>query len=147
RRAATLVELPGLPDPVGDGGARAVDRARRDAVSVHATRGQGRRGGRPDDGAGGDQRRRQRRPGPAWRPPHRAADDPRADPVGPARRGAGGLSARVAAVPGANRGIGRAIAAALAAGGFTVAASARDPASLADTVAEAAKAGGTVVPL
>jgi NAD(P)-dependent dehydrogenase (short-subunit alcohol dehydrogenase family) len=57
------------------------------------------------------------------------------------------LSARVAAVTGANRGIGRAIAVALAAGGFTVAASARDPASLAGTVAEAGKAGGTVVPL
>ncbi len=57
------------------------------------------------------------------------------------------MSAQVAAVTGANRGIGRAIAVALAAGGFTVAASARDPASLADTVAEAGKAGGTVVPL
>jgi NAD(P)-dependent dehydrogenase (short-subunit alcohol dehydrogenase family) len=57
------------------------------------------------------------------------------------------LSARVAAVTGANRGIGRAIAVALAAGGFTVAASARDPASLADTVAEAGKADGTAVPL
>jgi NAD(P)-dependent dehydrogenase (short-subunit alcohol dehydrogenase family) len=57
------------------------------------------------------------------------------------------LSARVAAVTGANRGIGRAIAVALAAAGFTVAASARDPASLAGTVAEAGKAGGTAVPL
>jgi len=57
------------------------------------------------------------------------------------------LSTRVAAVTGANRGIGRAIAVALAAGGFTVAASARDPASLADTVAQAGKAGGTAVPL
>ncbi len=57
------------------------------------------------------------------------------------------MSARVAAVTGANRGIGRAIAVALAAGGFTVAASARDPASLAGTVAEAGKAGGTAVPL
>jgi NAD(P)-dependent dehydrogenase (short-subunit alcohol dehydrogenase family) len=57
------------------------------------------------------------------------------------------LSARVAAVTGANRGIGRAIAVALAAGGFTVAASARDPASLAGTVAQARKAGGTAVPL
>ena len=54
---------------------------------------------------------------------------------------------RVAAVTGANRGIGRAIAVALAAGGFTVAASARVPASLAGTAAEAGKAGGTVVPL
>ena len=57
------------------------------------------------------------------------------------------MSARVAAVTGANRGIGRAIAVALAAGGFTVAASARDPASLAGTVAEAGEAGGTAVPL
>jgi NAD(P)-dependent dehydrogenase (short-subunit alcohol dehydrogenase family) len=57
------------------------------------------------------------------------------------------LSTRVAAVTGANRGIGRAIAVALAADGFTVAASARDPASLADTVAQAGKAGGTAVPL
>ena len=53
----------------------------------------------------------------------------------------------MAAVTGANRGIGRAIAVGLAATGFTVAASARDPASLADTVAEAGKAGGTAVPL
>jgi len=57
------------------------------------------------------------------------------------------LSAQVAAVTGANRGIGRAIAVALAASGFTVAASARDRVSLADTVAEAGKAGSTVVPL
>ena len=57
------------------------------------------------------------------------------------------MSAQVAAVTGANRGIGRAIAVALAASGFTVAASARDPASLAGTVAEAGKAGGTAVPL
>ena len=53
----------------------------------------------------------------------------------------------MAAVTGANRGIGRAIAVALAASGFTVAASARDPASLAGTVAAAGKAGGTAVPL
>lgn len=53
----------------------------------------------------------------------------------------------MAAVTGANRGIGRAIAVGLAASGFTVAASARDPAGLADTVAEAGKAGGTAVPL
>ena len=57
------------------------------------------------------------------------------------------MSTRVAAVTGANRGIGRAIAVALAAGGFTVAASARDPASLAGTVAQAREAGGTAVPL
>ena len=54
---------------------------------------------------------------------------------------------RVAVVTGANRGIGRAVTVALAAAGFTVAAAARDPASLADTVAEAAKAGGSAVPL
>ena len=52
----------------------------------------------------------------------------------------------VAVVTGANRGIGRAITVALAAGGFTVAASARDPASLAETVAKAGQAGGTAVP-
>jgi NAD(P)-dependent dehydrogenase (short-subunit alcohol dehydrogenase family) len=57
------------------------------------------------------------------------------------------VSTRVAAVTGANRGIGRAITVTLAADGFTVAASARDPASLADTVEEAGKAGGTAVPL
>ena len=57
------------------------------------------------------------------------------------------MSTQVAVVTGANRGIGRAIAVGLAATGFTVAASARDPASLADTVAEAGKAGGTAVPL
>jgi NAD(P)-dependent dehydrogenase (short-subunit alcohol dehydrogenase family) len=56
------------------------------------------------------------------------------------------VSTRVAAVTGANRGIGRAITVALAAGGFTVAASARDRASLAGTVAEAGEAGGTAVP-
>jgi NAD(P)-dependent dehydrogenase (short-subunit alcohol dehydrogenase family) len=53
----------------------------------------------------------------------------------------------VAVVTGANRGIGRAITVALAAAGFTVAASARDPASLAGTVAEASQAGGTAVPV
>ena len=55
--------------------------------------------------------------------------------------------APVAVVTGANRGIGRAITVALAAAGFTVAASARDPASLAGTVAEASQAGGTAVPV
>jgi len=50
----------------------------------------------------------------------------------------------VAVVTGANRGIGRAITVALAAAGFTVAAGARDPASLADTVQEA---GDAVVPV
>jgi len=58
-----------------------------------------------------------------------------------------GATGPVAVVTGANRGIGRAITVALAAAGFTVAASARDPASLADTVAEAGKAGGTAVPV
>ena len=53
----------------------------------------------------------------------------------------------VAVVTGANRGIGRAIAVAFAAAGYAVAAAARDPASLADTVAEAGKAGGTAVPM
>jgi NAD(P)-dependent dehydrogenase (short-subunit alcohol dehydrogenase family) len=53
----------------------------------------------------------------------------------------------VAVITGANRGIGRAITVALAAAGFTVAASARDPASLADTVKEADQAGGTAVPV
>ena len=57
------------------------------------------------------------------------------------------MSTRVAVVTGANRGIGRAITVALAAGGFTVAASARDPAGLAGTVEEAGRAGGTAVPL
>ena len=59
--------------------------------------------------------------------------------------------APVAVVTGANRGIGHAITVALAAAGFTVAASARDPASLAATVAAAAaaadKAGGTAIPV
>ena len=54
--------------------------------------------------------------------------------------------APVAVVTGANRGIGRAITVALAAAGYTVAASARDPASLDATVAAADKAGGTAVP-
>src|SRR2546430_15968047 len=56
----------------------------------------------------------------------------------------------VAVVTGANRGIGRSITVALAAAGFTVAASARDPASLDGTVsaavAAAEAAGGTAVP-
>lgn len=53
----------------------------------------------------------------------------------------------VAVVTGANRGIGRAITVAFAAAGYTVAVGARDPASLADTVAEAGKADGTAVPV
>ena len=55
--------------------------------------------------------------------------------------------APVAVVTGANRGIGRAITVALAAAGCTVAASARDPSSLSETVAEADKAGGVAVPV
>jgi NAD(P)-dependent dehydrogenase (short-subunit alcohol dehydrogenase family) len=55
--------------------------------------------------------------------------------------------APVAVVTGANRGIGRAITVALAAAGYTVAASARDPASLDATVAASDKAGGTAVPV
>jgi NAD(P)-dependent dehydrogenase (short-subunit alcohol dehydrogenase family) len=58
-----------------------------------------------------------------------------------------GPAGPVAAVTGANRGIGRAIAVAFAAAGYTVAAAARDPASLADTVAAAGPAGGIVVPV
>jgi len=55
------------------------------------------------------------------------------------------VSTPVAVVTGANRGIGRAITLAFAAAGFAVAAGARDPASLADTVTEAREAGGTAV--
>ena len=55
------------------------------------------------------------------------------------------MSTPVAVVTGANRGIGRAITLAFAAAGFAVAAGARDPASLADTVTQARKAGGTAV--
>ncbi|HET9975074.1 MAG TPA: SDR family NAD(P)-dependent oxidoreductase [Streptosporangiaceae bacterium] len=61
------------------------------------------------------------------------------------------MSPPVAVVTGANRGIGRAIAVAFAVAGYSVLASARDPASLADTVAEAEKAaaaepgGGTTL--
>lgn len=57
------------------------------------------------------------------------------------------MSGPVAVVTGANRGIGRAIAVAFAAAGYTVAAGARDPASLADTVAETGKAGRAAVPV
>ncbi len=56
-------------------------------------------------------------------------------------------SARVAVVTGANRGIGREIAVTLAGSGFTVAACARDPRGLADTIAKAERAGGTAVAL
>lgn len=57
------------------------------------------------------------------------------------------MSDRVAVVTGANRGIGRAVAAGLAARGFTLAVTARDPATLADTVADIAGGGGTAMPL
>ena len=57
------------------------------------------------------------------------------------------MTSRVAVVTGANRGIGRAIAAALAGDGFDVAVTARDPATLADTVAVVEKAGATALPL
>ena len=56
------------------------------------------------------------------------------------------MADRVAVVTGANRGIGRAIAVALAADGFTVAATARDPATLADTIDEITAAGHEVAP-
>jgi NAD(P)-dependent dehydrogenase (short-subunit alcohol dehydrogenase family) len=55
------------------------------------------------------------------------------------------VSTPVAVVTGANRGISRAITLAFAAAGFAVAAGARDPASLADAVTEARKAGGTAI--
>ncbi len=57
------------------------------------------------------------------------------------------MSDRVAVVTGANRGIGRAIAAALAADGFAVAVTARDPATLADTIDEIEAVGQRAVPL
>ena len=56
------------------------------------------------------------------------------------------MSPPVAVVTGANRGIGRAIAVAFAAAGYAVLASARDPASRADTVAEAETAARTAEP-
>jgi NAD(P)-dependent dehydrogenase (short-subunit alcohol dehydrogenase family) len=54
------------------------------------------------------------------------------------------VSGRVAVVTGANRGIGRAIAGALAADGFATAVTARDPATLAATVSAIEQRGGTV---
>ena len=57
------------------------------------------------------------------------------------------MSDRVAVVTGGNRGIGRAIAVALAADGFAVAVTARDPATAADTVAAIEAGGGTALAL
>jgi NAD(P)-dependent dehydrogenase (short-subunit alcohol dehydrogenase family) len=53
------------------------------------------------------------------------------------------VSARVAVVTGANRGIGRATAVALAADGFTVAVTARDTATLKETIDDVEAVGGT----
>ncbi|HEY0812721.1 MAG TPA: SDR family NAD(P)-dependent oxidoreductase [Pseudonocardia sp.] len=57
------------------------------------------------------------------------------------------MSARVAVVTGANRGIGRAIAVALGKDGYTVAATARDTASLKATIEDVEAFGGTVAAL
>lgn len=54
---------------------------------------------------------------------------------------------RVAVVTGGNRGIGQATAVALAAGGFTVAVTARDPDTLADTLTAVEGTGGKAVPV
>jgi 3-oxoacyl-[acyl-carrier protein] reductase len=61
--------------------------------------------------------------------------------------GAGALAGRVALITGASRGIGRAIAAALADAGATVAITARSGSALASLEAELAAAGATVLPL
>jgi NAD(P)-dependent dehydrogenase (short-subunit alcohol dehydrogenase family) len=63
------------------------------------------------------------------------------------RDGSGPVTDRVAVVTGGNRGIGRAVAVALAADGFAVAVTARDPATAADTVADVRAGGGTAVAL
>ncbi len=57
------------------------------------------------------------------------------------------MSDRVAVVTGGNRGIGRAVAVALATDGFAVAVTARDPRTLAHTVAEIESDGGVALPL
>ncbi len=57
------------------------------------------------------------------------------------------MSGRVAVVTGGTRGIGRAVAVALAADGFAVTVTARDTATLTDTVAEIERAGGVALPL
>jgi 3-oxoacyl-[acyl-carrier protein] reductase len=57
------------------------------------------------------------------------------------------LAGKVSLVTGASRGIGRAIAVALAAEGATVVAAARDAGKLAEVVAEITAAGGRAVPL
>ena len=55
------------------------------------------------------------------------------------------MNGRVAVVTGANRGIGRAIAVALGAAGFTLAVTARDPATLKETVDDVEAGGGTAL--
>ena len=57
------------------------------------------------------------------------------------------MTDRVAVVTGGNRGIGRAIAVALAADGFAVAVTARDPATAADTLAAIENGGGKALAL
>lgn len=57
------------------------------------------------------------------------------------------MSGRVAVVTGANRGIGRAIAVALAAGGFTLAVTARDTATLKETIDDVEAVGADVAAL